>query len=146
MAATASGRCECRREAAVERATAGREAAGATATRAGACATAVKVQRARARAFLLMYYRRAQVAGVVCGVHARDMCVCLCVVHVPAWKPPDGRRRGLVQAAAWRDLMRVHITNIFLNFSGRQDSYSRDAHRVQHGNTMIIHAARDGKS
>ena len=80
MAATASGRCECRREAAVERATAGREAAGATATRAGACATAVKVQRARARAFLLMYYRRAQVAGVVCGVHARDMCVsCVCV-------------------------------------------------------------------
>ena len=144
MAATASGRCECRREAAVERATAGREAAGATATRAGACATAVKVQRARARAFLLMYYRRAQVAGVVCGVHARDMwCVSVCV---PAWKPPDGRRRGLVQAAAWRDLMRVHITNIFLNFSGRQDSYSRDAHRVQHGNTMIIHAARDGKS
>ena len=81
MAATASGRCECRREAAVERATAGREAAGATATRAGACATAVKVQRARARAFSLMYYRRAQVAGVVCGVHARDL---WCV-----WKPGE---------------------------------------------------------
>ena len=41
-------------EAAVERATAGHKAAGAAATRAGACATAVKVQRARARAFLLM--------------------------------------------------------------------------------------------
>jgi len=50
----ASGRCESRREAAVERAMAGREAAGAAATRAGACTTAVKVQRARARAFLLM--------------------------------------------------------------------------------------------
>ena len=40
--------------AAVERATAGREAAGAAATRAGTCATAMKEQRARARSFLLM--------------------------------------------------------------------------------------------
>ena len=43
-----------RREAAVERATAGRKAARAAETRAGACATAVKVQRARARVCLLM--------------------------------------------------------------------------------------------
>ena len=52
-AATASGRCESA-EAAVERATAGREAVGAAATRAGTCATAMKEQRARARSFLLM--------------------------------------------------------------------------------------------
>ena len=94
MAATASGRCECRREAAVERATAGREAAGATATRAGACATAVKVQRARARAFLLMYYRRAQVAGVVCGVRAICVCVCVCAGMEAARRAPTWPRAG----------------------------------------------------
>jgi hypothetical protein len=43
-----------RREAAADRATAVREAAGAAEARAGACATTMKVQRARARVCLLM--------------------------------------------------------------------------------------------
>ena len=82
----------------------------------------------------------AQVAGASC-------------VHVRARpRGPEAARRAPTwpraaeQAAAWRDVMRVHITNILLTFSGRQDLDSRDGHRVQHGNTMIIHAARDGKS
>jgi predicted kinase len=70
----------------------------------------------------------ARVAGVVCA------CVCAGMRPEAARRAPTWPRAA-EQAAAWRDLMRVHITNILLTFSGRQDSHSRDGHRVQHGNT-----------
>jgi hypothetical protein len=76
----------------------------------------------------------ARVAGVSSCVHV--VCVCAAAGMRPEatrWAPTQPR--AAEQAAAWRYLMRVHIKNIIWIFSSSQDSYSRDRHRVQHGNT-----------
>ena len=71
----------------------------------------------------------------------RRVVVCACVWCAAAGMRPEATRwaptqpRAAEQAAAWRYLMRVHIKNIIWIFSSSQDSYSRDRHRVQHGNT-----------
>ena len=75
-------------------------------------------------------------AHVVGARIAVVMCACVCAGMRPEaarWAPT--RPRAAEQAAARRDLMRVHVKNIILIFSSAQDSYSRDGHRVQHGNT-----------